>query len=58
MNQENLTVKENKINTTQTAEELKSAFVSGKEFRFNATVELEVAQTEETTSDSSVEIES
>lgn len=58
MIQENLTVKENKINTTQTAEELKSAFIPGKEFGFNATVELEVAETEVTTSDSSVEIES
>lgn len=50
---ENLTVKENKINTTQTAEELKSAFIPGKEFGFNATMELEVAETEATTSDSS-----
>lgn len=53
MNQENLTVKDNKINTTQTAEELKSAFVPGKEFGFNATVELEVTETEATASDSS-----
>ncbi|WOH08003.1 hypothetical protein DCAR_0727439 [Daucus carota subsp. sativus] len=56
---ENLTVKENKINTTQTAEELKSAFFPGKEFGFNAIVELEVAETEASTLDSSsVEIES
>ncbi|GFP97292.1 hypothetical protein PHJA_001873300, partial [Phtheirospermum japonicum] len=38
---ENLTVKDNKINTIQTAEELKSAFVPGSDFGFNATLELE-----------------
>ncbi|KAL0290153.1 UNVERIFIED_CONTAM: hypothetical protein Scaly_2681700 [Sesamum calycinum] len=38
---ENLTVKDNKINTIQTAEELKSAFIPGSDFGFNATLELE-----------------
>ncbi|KAK2979361.1 hypothetical protein RJ640_018441 [Escallonia rubra] len=43
---ENLTVKDNKINTTQTAEELKSLFVPGNEFGFNATLELEKTEAE------------
>ncbi|KAL8512151.1 hypothetical protein ACS0TY_018561 [Phlomoides rotata] len=38
---ENLTVKDNKINTIQTAEELKSAFIPGNGFGFNAILELE-----------------
>lgn len=38
---ENLTVKDNKINTIQTAEELKAVFVPGNNFGFNATLELE-----------------
>eukprot|EP00268_Persea_americana_P001140 TRINITY_DN10345_c0_g1_i3.p1 TRINITY_DN10345_c0_g1~~TRINITY_DN10345_c0_g1_i3.p1 ORF type:complete len:263 (+),score=44.41 TRINITY_DN10345_c0_g1_i3:84-791(+) len=49
---ENLKVK-NKFNTTQTAEELKSAFAPGSEFGFNATVEFEESETEETISPSS-----
>lgn len=44
--QENLTVKENKINTTQSAEELQSSFTPGNEFGFNATIELEKAEME------------
>ncbi|XP_042008144.1 uncharacterized protein LOC121756813 isoform X1 [Salvia splendens] len=40
---ENLSVKENKINTIQTAEELKSLFTPGNDFGFNATLELEKA---------------
>lgn len=43
---ENLTVKDNKINTIQTAEELRSSFVPGKEFGFSATLELEILPTE------------
>lgn len=43
----------NKFNTTQTAEELKSAFAPGSEFGFNATVEFEKSETEATTSGSS-----
>ncbi|KAK3035502.1 hypothetical protein RJ639_033961, partial [Escallonia herrerae] len=43
---ENLTVKDNKINTTQTAEELKALFVPGNEFGFNATLELEKTEAE------------
>lgn len=43
---ENLKVKDNKINTTQTAAELKSLFTPGKEFGFNAIVELENSETE------------
>ncbi|XP_027176682.1 uncharacterized protein LOC113775847 isoform X4 [Coffea eugenioides] len=43
---ENLTVKGNKINTIQTAEELRSSFVPGKEFGFSATLELEILTAE------------
>ncbi|KAL3621643.1 hypothetical protein CASFOL_036555 [Castilleja foliolosa] len=46
---ENLTVKDSKINTIQTAEELKSAFVPGNDFGFNATLEL-LKSTEEESS--------
>ncbi|XP_015080197.1 uncharacterized protein LOC107023879 [Solanum pennellii] len=46
---ENLAVKDNKISTTQTADELKSSFVPGTEFRFNATLELEKSKTEAST---------
>ncbi|KAM3374174.1 hypothetical protein P3S68_012888 [Capsicum galapagoense] len=46
---ENLTVKDNKISTTQTADELKSLFDPGTQFGFNATLELEKAKTEATT---------
>ncbi|GER38641.1 ATP-dependent Clp protease ATP-binding subunit ClpX [Striga asiatica] len=43
---ENLAVKDNKIITIQTAEELKSAFTPGSEFGFNATLELEKSSVE------------
>ncbi|VVA26922.1 PREDICTED: trigger factor [Prunus dulcis] len=43
---ENLNVKENKINTTQTAEELKLLFKPGTEFGFNAILELENSEIE------------
>ncbi|KAB1219462.1 hypothetical protein CJ030_MR3G012258 [Morella rubra] len=43
---ENIKVKENKISTTETAEELKSLFTAGKEFGFNAIIELENLETE------------
>ena len=46
--QENLSVKDNKINTSQTAEELKSSFSPGNEFGFNATLELEKTKSETT----------
>lgn len=49
IHQENLTVKDNKINTIQTAEELKSIFVPGNDFGFNATLELETAMEVEVT---------
>ncbi|KAL1557220.1 hypothetical protein AAHA92_12731 [Salvia divinorum] len=49
VNKENLTVKENKINTIQTAEELKSLFIPGNDFGFNATLELEKATEVEVT---------
>ncbi|KAM6551453.1 hypothetical protein CsatB_001261 [Cannabis sativa] len=39
--QENLKVKDNKINTTQSAEELKASFKEGREFGFNAIIEFE-----------------
>ncbi|BBG96262.1 hypothetical protein Prudu_005015 [Prunus dulcis] len=44
--EENLNVKENKINTTQTAEELKLLFKPGTEFGFNAILELENSEIE------------
>ncbi|XP_059427940.1 uncharacterized protein LOC132161741 [Corylus avellana] len=43
---ENLNVKDQKINTIQTAEELKSLFTPGKDFGFNATIELENSEIE------------
>uniref|UniRef100_A0A7N0TL08 peptidylprolyl isomerase n=1 Tax=Kalanchoe fedtschenkoi TaxID=63787 RepID=A0A7N0TL08_KALFE len=46
---EGLLVKENKLNTTQTLEELQKMFSPGKEFGFNANLELE-KETGETTS--------
>ncbi|KAL3506833.1 hypothetical protein ACH5RR_032215 [Cinchona calisaya] len=46
----NLTVKDNKINTIQTAEELRSLFVPGNEFGFSATLELEKSTTETSSS--------
>ncbi|KAF8041552.1 hypothetical protein BT93_A0217 [Corymbia citriodora subsp. variegata] len=49
---ENLTVKENKISTTQTAEELKSTFAPGKNFGFNTVVELESPEIETSSSTS------
>lgn len=44
--QENLKVKEDKITTTQKAEELKKVFVPGNEFGFNAVLELEKPEAE------------
>lgn len=41
IHQEKLKVKDSKVNTVQTAEELKSSFAPGKEFGFNVTLELE-----------------
>ncbi|KAL6976160.1 hypothetical protein U1Q18_024950 [Sarracenia purpurea var. burkii] len=38
---ENLNVKDKKINTVQTEEQLKLLFAPGNEFGFNATLELE-----------------
>lgn len=52
-NQENLNVKDKKITTTPAAEELKSLFTPGNEFRFNATLELEKSESEATSSSSS-----
>ncbi|XP_055832093.1 uncharacterized protein LOC129901013 [Solanum dulcamara] len=46
---ENLAVKDNKISTTQTADQLRSSFAPGTEFGFNATLELEKSKTEATT---------
>lgn len=50
--QENLSVKENKISTTQIAEELNSAFAPGKDFGFNTIVELESPEIETSSSTS------
>lgn len=44
--EENLSVKENKISTVQTAEELEKAFSPGNEFGFDATLELESLEAE------------
>lgn len=46
--QENLSVKDQKINTIQTAEELKSLFIPGNKFGFNATIELENSEIDKT----------
>lgn len=46
-------MKDNKINTTQTAEELKLMFSPGKEFGFNAVVEPETSESETTGSTNS-----
>ncbi|KAF8402331.1 hypothetical protein HHK36_013285 [Tetracentron sinense] len=50
---ENLTVKDKKFNTTQPEAELKLVFAPGKEFGFNATLELEKSEAETTSSTSS-----
>lgn len=47
----NILVKENKINTIQSAEELKSSFKPGSDFGFNATLELEKLDVETISSD-------
>lgn len=36
-----MSIEDNMVSTTQTAEELKAAFVPGKDFGFNATLEFE-----------------
>ncbi|KAF3679979.1 hypothetical protein P3S67_007533 [Capsicum chacoense] len=46
---ENLKVKGNNISITQSEDELRSSFVPGTEFRFNAILELEKSKTEVTT---------
>ncbi|PSS32808.1 Trigger factor like [Actinidia chinensis var. chinensis] len=43
---ENLNVKDSKINTIQTEKELELSFAPGKEFGFNATLELEISEAE------------
>ncbi|MQL83667.1 hypothetical protein Taro_016164 [Colocasia esculenta] len=50
---ENLKVKSSKCNTTQTAEELESSFSPGKEFGFNATLEIEKPESETSSPSSS-----
>ncbi|KAI8011528.1 hypothetical protein LOK49_LG06G02092 [Camellia lanceoleosa] len=47
---ENLNVKDKKINTVETAEELKSLFAPGNEFGFNATLEIKNLESETTSS--------
>nr|GFB03477.1 trigger factor [Tanacetum cinerariifolium] len=49
----NIPVKENKVNTIQSIEELQSSFTPGNDFGFNATLELEKVDTETTSTDSS-----
>ncbi|KAK6914504.1 Trigger factor, ribosome-binding, bacterial [Dillenia turbinata] len=49
---EGLKVKDMKINTTQTAEELKSMFSPGNDFDFNATMELEKSEMDTPTTSS------
>ncbi|XP_062096144.1 uncharacterized protein LOC133801933 [Humulus lupulus] len=43
---ENLKVKDNKINTIQSAEELKASFKEGREFGFNVIIEFENSEVE------------
>lgn len=52
MYQEKLTVK-SQFQTTQTAEELQSAFTPGKEFGFDATVEIAESDSDTAAGDSS-----
>ncbi|KAG8375891.1 hypothetical protein BUALT_Bualt09G0006300 [Buddleja alternifolia] len=53
--EENVSVKDNKINTIQTAEELKSSFIPGNDFGFNATLELLQKSIEEEEEEESTE---
>nr|XP_043630670.1 uncharacterized protein LOC122601998 isoform X2 [Erigeron canadensis] len=53
----NIPVKDNKINTIQTADELQSSFIPGSDFGFNATLELEKPDTETSSLDSSEDAE-
>lgn len=50
---ENLKVKDKKINTTETAQELRKLFTPGKDFRFSAVMELEKSEAETLSSSSS-----
>lgn len=56
VDKEKLSVKGKKINTTQTAEELKVLFTPGNEFGFNVTLELEKSKTETTISSGSDDV--
>ncbi|GJY25979.1 trigger factor, ribosome-binding, partial [Tanacetum coccineum] len=49
----NIPVKENRVNTIQSIEELQSSFTPGNDFGFNATLELEKVDTETSSTDSS-----
>lgn len=51
--QNNIPVKENRVNTIQSIEELQSSFSPGNDFGFNATLELEKVDTETSSTDSS-----
>lgn len=48
-------MKENKVNTIQSKDELKLSFTPGKEFGFNATFDLEKSETETSSSSSEEE---
>ncbi|PWA59609.1 trigger factor, ribosome-binding [Artemisia annua] len=49
----NIPVKENRVNTIQSIEELQSSFTPGNDFGFNATLELEKVDTETSSTESS-----
>lgn len=54
--QEKLKVKEDKINTTESAEELKASFRPGRDFGFSAVIEL--LQADETASEVDSDVDS
>ena len=54
--QENLTVKEDKISTTQTEDELKQSFLPGNSFGFNVELELVNEETEAETVSTEAEV--
>lgn len=51
--QENLNIKDKKVTTTETTEQLRKLFTPGKDFGFNAVMELEKSETETSNSTSS-----
>lgn len=56
--QENISVKDDKINTTQSEDELKQCFLPGNAFGFNVELELVDKETETASTDEAVDEES